>query len=171
MKTFTQMVEKDNYPKYIIIHHFGGTDKNPLADTSNQTFEIVRDYHISKGWENIGYHYVIEKSGKVTQGRPDLYHGAHTIGYNHNSIGVALDGNFDSTLPSKEQVVALTLLLKNLQTKYTVQTTDIVPHRKFANKTCYGKLLSDTWASDLVKEEDTVAIPRKLLIELSKYII
>jgi len=38
-----------NRPEVIIVHHSGGTDANPLADTSNQTFEIIKNYHVSLG--------------------------------------------------------------------------------------------------------------------------
>ena len=54
-----------NIPEYIIVHHTGGTDDNPLADTSHHTFEIVDAYHKSLGWDGIGYNWFIEKDGKT----------------------------------------------------------------------------------------------------------
>jgi len=45
---------------YIIIHHTGAEEK----DTAQ-----VRRYHLSLGWQDIGYHYVIERDGKVVPGR------------------------------------------------------------------------------------------------------
>lgn len=139
-----------NTPEYLIIHHTGGTDANPLADTSNHTFEIVDAYHKSLGWEMIGYHYFIEKDGTTKQGRQENYHGAHTIGYNEKSLGICLAGNFDQTLPTKEQEKSLIKLLNDTRTRYKIPIEKIVPHRMFANKTCYGRRLADDWAQKLL---------------------
>lgn len=140
----------DNYPEWLIVHHSGGTDKYPLLDTSNHTAKDMETWHLSNGWEGLGYHYVIHKNGEVWKGRPEHYHGAHETNHNKNSIGICLSGNFDATHPTTEQENSLKDLLKTLMVKYNISTSKIVPHRKFANKTCYGKNLSDTWASELV---------------------
>lgn len=145
-----------NKPEYLIIHHFGGTDKDPLFDTSNQTFEIVNEYHKSL-WNfksslgfYTGYHYIIEKDGKVTQGRADSDVGAHCIGYNDKSIGIAMAGNFDLTLPTEAQIDSIKKLMKKKIDAYGIALENVVPHRKFANKSCYGKNLSDDWAKNLL---------------------
>lgn len=147
-----------NTPEYIIVHHTGGTDKNPLADTSHHTFKIVDDYHKSLGWGGIGYHYFIELDGKVTQGRKDNADGAHTIGYNKKSLGICLAGNFDATMPSPAQINALTALLKQKTAQYSIPPAKIVPHRSFASKTCYGKHLGDDWARNLVSKSNAEII-------------
>jgi len=165
-------MSKINVPKWLIVHHTGGTDASPRADTSHHTFEIVDNYH--RGLWNfrsslghyIGYHYFIDKNGKVTQGRADTEEGAHTKGMNLKSIGVALAGNFDATLPTAEQTEALTELLKELSIKYTIPVTNIVPHRMFANKTCYGNKLGNKWAADLVKVDNKGSLSQFTLTEL-----
>lgn len=147
-----------NKPTYLIVHHTGGTDKNPKEDTAHHTFEVVDEWH-KKLWNfksslghYIGYQYFIDKTGKVTQGRADTDEGAHTIGKNLSSLGICLAGNFDVTKPTKEQVEALKTLLKAKMSQYSITLGNVVPHRKFANKSCYGKLLPDTWAQDILKE-------------------
>ena len=40
-----------------------------------------------------------------------------------------------------------------LTAKYSIPLSNVVPHRKFANKSCYGKKLTDSWARDLVVAE------------------
>lgn len=147
-----------NKPEYLIVHHTGGTDADPLADTSEHTFEIVNEYHrerwngttkSSKGFF-IGYHYFIEKSGKIIQGRNDTDLGAHTIGYNSKSLGICMAGNFDATFPTKEQEDALTKLLTQKRVEYQITDARIVPHRRFANKTCYGRKLAESYAVNLL---------------------
>lgn len=139
-----------NVPEYIIVHHTGGSETDPLADTSHHTFEIVKQYHLSLGWEDIGYHWFIEKDGGVREGRDEDYHGAHTKGMNTRSIGICLAGNFDLTLPTKAQAGSLTGLLIALTEKYNIPMENILPHRHFANKTCYGRRLADDWAENLI---------------------
>lgn len=169
---------KSNFPEWIIVHHSGGTDANPLADTSHHTAKIMEEHHLSLGWNGLGYNYVIHKDGTVWKGRPEHVTGAHTVGYNQKSIGICLAGNFDATMPTKEQETALKTLLLDISTRYSIKPENIVPHRKFAVKTCYGKNLGDDWARNLIKqpvvtppaEEEMVKIPKRLAIELKKYL-
>ena len=149
-----------NKPEFLIVHHTGGTNADPLADTSHHTFEMVKQYHLSLGWEDIGYHYFIDKTGKLSAGRAENYHGAHTVGYNTKSLGICLAGNFDATLPTVGQIVTLTELLKTLKEKYNISLNNIVPHRKFANKTCYGRKLANNWATSLL----TPAISKEMVL-------
>ena len=114
----------------------------------------------------IGYHYYISKDGTIKQGRADTDEGAHTIGYNTQSLGICLAGNFDATLPTPAQESALRNLLTTLSTKYSIPLENIVPHRKFAVKTCYGNKLADNWASLLVmSKEQRIARASALLVE------
>ena len=139
-----------NIPKWIIVHNTGGIDSNPLIDTSHHTAVMVDAWHKQKGWGGIGYNWFIEKDGKTVKGRDETKDGAHTIGYNNQSIGVCLAGNFDATLPTVAQTISLAKLLKEKTIQYNIPVENIVPHRKFAAKTCYGKKLIDAWAKNLV---------------------
>ena len=140
---------KNNNVEYLIIHHSGGTDANPLEDTSHHTAQMMEAWHLSKGWEGLAYHYVIHKNGDIWAGRPEHRNGAHTVNFNTKSIGICLSGNFDLTLPTKEQEIALAGLIQAIRSRYMITTDKIVPHRAFANKTCYGKNLPDNWARNL----------------------
>lgn len=150
--TYTRRkIEKvSNVPEIILVHHTGGTDANPLEDTSHHTAKTIEEWHMKKGWNGIGYHYVIEKDGTIVHGRPEHVEGAHEPKVNKKSIGICLSGNFDATLPTIEQTASLKVLLKDINSRYTIR--EISPHRRYASKTCFGKKLSDTWASDLIKE-------------------
>lgn len=153
--------------KNIIVHHSGGVDANPLQDSSNYTVKQCDNDHkerfkmLSSLGYFVAYHYFIDKAGIVTQTRVDTEEGAHCRGYNNSaydkknfpdrlSIGICMAGNFDATLPTPKQVESLTALLKKKVKEYNIDPKNIVPHRKYATKTCYGTKLSDTWASELV---------------------
>lgn len=150
--------------KYIIVHHTGGTDAQPLADSSNYTVQQCdRDHKVrfnmksSLGWY-VGYTYYIAKDGTITQTRKDGEIGAHTVGYNGNSIGICLAGNFDATLPTEAQIASLKKLLTEKMKLYSIPLENIVPHRTFAKKTCYGNKLSNDWARKLVAGTPTAPV-------------
>lgn len=166
-------------PQYLIVHHSGGTDANPLQDSSGYTAEMCNRDHkarfnfISSLGSYVGYQYVIEKDGKVTQCRKDDEEGAHTIGKNKNSIGIMLSGNFDVTLPTVPQVEALKKLLKEKMKQWNIPPNFIVPHRQFSNKTCYGSKLTDDWARKLVMDDPNPLKPfttMQLITELQRRI-
>jgi hypothetical protein len=160
---------QNNFPEYIIIHNSGGTDKYPLMDTSNHTAKDMEAWHLSKGWDGLGYHYVIHKDGEVWKGRPETYNGAHCVGYNDKSIGICLSGNFDATNPTEAQEKSLVLLIRDIQTRYP--NIKFAYHRDFAKKTCPGNNITDDWLTLLlVKGEEMVSVPKSLLLELKKYI-
>ena len=57
----------------------------------------IRLWHTrDNGWRDIGYHYVIRRSGDLEVGRPLSQPGAHTRGHNTNSIGICLIGGTDA---------------------------------------------------------------------------
>lgn len=164
-KTYNKLKDKapTNFPTHVFIHHSGGTEKNAFADTSHHTAEIMEAHHLSLGWEGLGYQYVIEKDGKIRQGRPEHYHGAHAgKEWNNRSIGICLAGNFDVTLPVQEQVTSLKYLLQDILKRHpTIKKENILPHRKSGNtsKSCYGRLLTDTWAKNLVEDTSVTTPP------------
>lgn len=154
-----------NIPKYIIVHHSGGTDANPLQDSSNYTVEQCNQDHkirfnfISSLGYYVGYQYFIDKYGMMTQTRSDTEEGAHTIGKNLESLGICLAGNFDATLPTDAQIITLKQFIKDKMAQYNIPIENVVPHRTFAVKTCYGKLLADDWARSLVVEKVVEEVP------------
>lgn len=81
----------------------------------------IRDWHLEKGWRDIGYHYVIRRDGSLEKGRDVSEAGAHVKGRNADTIGVCMvggvnesnqaDSNF--TLSQYIRVVELINYLKN----------------------------------------------------------
>ena len=88
------------------------------------TVADITRWHKARGFNTIGYHYVIYRDGTVHTGRPVSVIGAHCEGHNANSIGVCYVGGLTSdgkkakdtrTLKQKD---ALVLLLSNLKRQY-----------------------------------------------------
>jgi len=63
-------------------------------------------------WGQVGYNFMIGGDGRVYEGRGWDYIGAHTLGSNSISIGIAFIGNFNQMEATKEQLNACLLLLE-----------------------------------------------------------
>ena len=99
----------------------------------------IRRWHKARGFNDIGYHYVVDLDGAIEPGRDVTIAGAHTTGHNSDSIGVCYIGGADTDMKPKdtrteEQKTALRLLLKYLVQKYP--GAKIYGHRDFAQKAC-----------------------------------
>lgn len=111
------------------------------AEGKDFTVEDIRRWHVKgNGWKDIGYHFVIYRDGSVHLGRKLEQAGAHTNGYNTNSIGIvyvggcAADGKTAKDTRTPEQKRALLSLVKELKHQYPDAT--IHGHREFDNKAC-----------------------------------
>jgi N-acetylmuramoyl-L-alanine amidase len=105
------------------------------------TVDQIRGWHTARGWRDIGYHSVILLDGSVHVGRPLDEVGAHTKGYNTNSIGICYVGGVDANDINKaedtrtpEQKIALRALVDGLKGIFPNAT--VHGHNEFANKAC-----------------------------------
>lgn len=102
--------------------------------------DTIRQWHLQRGFSDIGYHYVIYRDGSIHIGRDESIIGAHCTGHNTDSIGVcyiggcATDGKTPEDTRTTEQKQSLVKLLKELKTKYP--QASIHSHRDFADKAC-----------------------------------
>lgn len=87
-------------PQSFVVHHTGG----PRCETQAACDAVMRDLqstHIdTNGWADIGYNFCIGDNGVVYEGRGWNRWGAHTPGFNSNSIGFCFFGDFASVLPT-----------------------------------------------------------------------
>lgn len=104
--------------KYIVVHCSDTPAKMDVGVNE------IRKWHLERGWKDIGYHYVIRRSGLIEAGRHFSVVGAHAEGYNKVSIGICLVGREKNY--TKEQWVALARALMDL-TKY-YKGTPVVGH-------------------------------------------
>lgn len=120
-----------------IIIHCSATPEG--RDVSAAT---IRQWHKAKGWNDIGYHYIIRLDGTVEVGRPVEQPGAHCTGHNQTTIGVcyiggvAKDGKTPKDTRTDAQKASLLELVKTLQTVHRVPSSNIFGHNEFANKAC-----------------------------------
>ena len=114
----------------------------------NYTVEEIRKWHIQRGFDDIGYHYVIYIDGTVHVGRPIEIMGAHAYGHNQHSIGVCYVGGLDrrgrptNTL-NKAQERSLITLIKVLQSIFP--QAGLHGHNEYSSKECPCFNVGEWW--------------------------
>ncbi|HEX8545119.1 MAG TPA: N-acetylmuramoyl-L-alanine amidase [Pseudomonas sp.] len=104
----------------------------------------ITQWHIQRGFDTVGYHYVIRRNGELETGRPESAIGAHVRGHNSNSIGICLAGGVDANNKPENnftpaQFVSLEALLRRLKERYP--QARILGHRDLSpDKNSDGKI-------------------------------
>ena len=107
------------------------------------TVEQIRQWHLDRGWRDIGYHTIVYRDGTVHQGRSDEQIGAGVRGHNKDSIHICYIGGVESkkvngkwkakdtrTDEQKEALIDMCNYYKNLHPK-----AKILGHRDFEGVT------------------------------------
>lgn len=85
------------------VHHTASGNNYKCAQAPSVIRSIYRYHVVSSGWRDIGYNFLVDKCGNIYEGRaggvakPVM--GAHTLGFNTNSMGVAVLGSYTTTKP------------------------------------------------------------------------
>lgn len=135
--------------KRIIIHCSATT---PTMDIGAAWIDAL--HRKEKGYEKIGYHFVIRRDGVIESGRSLDEVGAHTAGYNTNSIGICMVGGINKqgkaeTNYTPEQWEVLRMLVKDLNSKFPTAT--IHGHNEFAAKDCPCFNVKE-WVNEYISE-------------------
>ncbi|GAA2948895.1 N-acetylmuramoyl-L-alanine amidase [Streptomyces enissocaesilis] len=89
--------------KAAFVHH-SATGNNYTCSQAPSVLRSIYRYHVkSSGWRDFGYNFAVDKCGNIYEGRaggvakPVL--GAHTLGFNTNSTGIAVLGTYSKSKP------------------------------------------------------------------------
>jgi uncharacterized protein with LGFP repeats len=98
----------DDGVKAAIVHHTAGSNDYSPQDSA-QIVRAIYAYHTrTLGWCDIAYNALVDKYGQVFEGRfgglTKPVEGSHTGGFNRNTWGVAMLGNFDEVPPTTIQL-------------------------------------------------------------------
>jgi len=124
----------------ITVHHDG---MPPVAlraeqDTARR-IESIRASHVNaRGWADIGYHYVIDPTGRVWEGRASWKQGAHVKDQNEHNIGILMLGNFDVQRPTPQALASLDQFLGMMMQKHRVPLSRVYTHKEIGQSACPG---------------------------------
>jgi hypothetical protein len=98
-----------------IVHHTAGSNNYSRAQSAS-IVRAIETYHVlGNGWDDIGYNFLVDKYGQVFEGRyggmDKAVVGAHAMGFNYGSVGVALIGNYNGAGLTTAERAALVKVL------------------------------------------------------------
>lgn len=127
----------------IHIHH--SASSNPEHDY----VEIIREWHLKRGWEDVGYNFIIRSNGEVQAGRDIKYQPASILNRNDYAIAICLLGHSAFT---GKQYISLYRLLEFLIQKYEINPDNIYRHCDLAKTDCPGMELSRVFVQEMKKK-------------------
>ncbi|WP_030941674.1 peptidoglycan recognition protein [Streptomyces sp. NRRL S-646] len=100
--------------KAAFVHHTSSGNTYRCSQASSVIRAIYRYHVVSMGWRDIGYNFLVDKCGTIYEGRAGgvakAVRGAHTLGFNNNSMGIAVIGNFSKNKPPAAALKAIARL-------------------------------------------------------------
>jgi N-acetyl-anhydromuramyl-L-alanine amidase AmpD len=130
--------------RYIVIHH---------SATTGGTVESITKGHLDRGFEEIGYHFLINngqsqgtRNGEIaaTIRWTQQMAGAHCKvadhpEFNDEGIGVCLVGDFELKPPTPEQLASLQMLIQAIRERHNIPIERVVGHRELKATKCPGR--------------------------------
>ncbi|MFD4989509.1 peptidoglycan recognition protein [Streptomyces sp. NPDC058374] len=130
----------------VVIHHTDHSNGYTCADSPALVREIYQAHAVGKGWGDIGYNFLVDTCGTIFEGRlggtdrPVI--GAHTVGLNTGTTGIAAIGTFTAGTPvpeplrrSIERLIAWKLALTQTDPASRTHLTSRNSDSRFAKNT------------------------------------
>lgn len=126
-----------NIPTRVILHCSDTSD----YDADHVFFDKyglaeIRSWHRDRQFADVGYHYIVRRTGVIEKGRDESVVGAHCENHNQNSLGVCFIGRQNPTIMQLQSVEKLYL---DFRSRYMIHAHQWVGHYEFNdNKVCPG---------------------------------
>ncbi len=90
--------------RFAIVHHTAGQNGYTRAEAA-AIVKGIQLFHVQgNGWNDIGYNFLVDRFGTIYEGRfggiDRNVVGAHALGFNTGSVGIALLGTYEGAAPS-----------------------------------------------------------------------
>jgi hypothetical protein len=142
----TRCTASDSGKTRMAVHHTVSASSDPARQLRG-----IQSYHMdTRGWCDVGYHFLIGQDGKVYEGRPVQLLGAHVASNNTGNVGISFIGCFHtsgcaglgSTTPTDASVQIAGRLMGTLSRLYgiTLDSAHVKGHYLYpgASTTCPG---------------------------------
>ena len=121
----------------VFLHHTTGEQQTEIQPWIRS---IQRFHQQTRGWNDIGYSYLVDRNGTVWEGRGHNV-GAHTKGFNSTGIGIAYLGDGRQEVP-QAALRSVNQLIDWLAERYPIRL--VRGHRNVGKTECPGGWL-DGW--------------------------
>lgn len=133
--------------RFIVVHC------SATKPDQNITINTVREWHLAKGWADVGYHFFIRRDGTIEPGRHPDDIGAHVAGHNSDTVSLCMAGGLDEQgnsftnrpgLFTPAQWASAEALIKVLRLMYP--HAQVLGHRDLSPDTNHdGKITPNEW--------------------------
>jgi hypothetical protein len=135
--------------KFASVHHTVNSNNYSSADTP-RILRGIQAYHMGTlGYCDIAYNFLIDNAGTIYEGRAggttNPVIGAHTGGFNTQSVGVALIGDFTSAQPTGAAFNSLVNLLR-----WRLSIAGIDPSKPFSTRAASSPCGCVRWADGTI---------------------
>jgi hypothetical protein len=135
-------------PYRLTQHHTAGSRVSTLQQGIAE-MQFIQNFHqVGRGWQDIGYHFCVDDSGRLYEGVPPDYRGTHVGGNNTGNIGISYMGNLHEPgeFPTPEALQSLIDMWSWLALHYGINPDSLYGHRNYNATACPG----DNLYSELV---------------------
>ncbi len=102
--------------------------------SAHDDIAVIKQWHLRRGFHDVGYHYFIQKNGNIQKGRPLANIPAAQSGFNRASLAICLHGLTETSFTT-EQFRSLKELCYKIQESHTAPLR-FRGHREVSMKTC-----------------------------------
>lgn len=132
----------------LVVHHSGSREDAPEDHQrcAARVRGVQRFHQQTRGWSDIGYHFIVCHHGDVFEGRPVRFRGAHAgrFGGNARWLGVCVLGDYSragaEVLPGAQRGL---MLVRHIVLARRPHAVAVWPHRRFTPTTCPGRALRE----------------------------
>ncbi|MFI5682485.1 peptidoglycan recognition protein [Streptomyces sp. NPDC051636] len=87
----------------VFVHHTDSPNRYACADAPRIIRHLYSGQTGARSWDDIGYNFLVDRCGTIYEGRAGGVDrpvtGAHTLGFNHRTAGIAALGTFTAGVP------------------------------------------------------------------------
>ncbi|KNC31861.1 Peptidoglycan-recognition protein LC [Lucilia cuprina] len=162
------IMEKQKLPLHRAIISHTASEPCETLKICAERIRVIQEFHMnSLNWDDIGYNFLISSDGRVYVGRGWDAVGAHTKGYNYDSVGITFIGTYMKTPPTEEQLNACLLLLEEgLRLKKLDPNYHVYGARQFSATESPGNMLYnkikkwERWSADINQDSTKTSLTR-----------
>ena len=145
--------------KGVVIHH-SGVENGPKGTAAVHAFER---HHLSKGWDGIGYNWLVDETGTIFEGRGWEARGAATKGWNSKSISVCYTG-YGFKRPHGNALESIKALVAEAESHFK-RGMWVSTHRRKGSTTCPGDWLGDWVEGGMAAAKEPSAVDWDAIIQ------
>ena len=127
-------------PYRLTQHHTAGSRVSTLQQGIAE-MQFIQNFHqVGRGWQDIGYHFCVDDSGRLYEGVPPDYRGTHVGSNNTGNIGISYMGNLHEPgeFPTPQALQSLVDMWSWLALHYGVNPDSLYGHRNYNATACPG---------------------------------